>query len=203
MLACVDMSPPERSSPAPSGPTPDGQAAPSPAPDAETGPAPLTHLDAQGRARIVQVDAKPETARTARASARVLMKASTLDRIVSGSLPKGDVLQDARIAAIQATKRTAELIPLCHPLRITGVQVDFTAEPNPADADADAGLGALQIRVEVRAFDRTGVEMEALTAATIAGLTIYDMCKAIDRGMRLSDVQLDEKQGGRSGMWKR
>ncbi|MFO0578148.1 MAG: cyclic pyranopterin monophosphate synthase MoaC [Polyangia bacterium] len=163
--------------------------------------APLTHLDAEGRARMVQVDAKPETARTARASARVIMQAGTLDRIVAGSLPKGDVLQVARIAAIQATKRTAELIPLCHPLRITGVQVDFAAVPNPADADD--GLGALQIRVEVRAFDRTGVEMEALTAATIAGLTIYDMCKAIDRGMRLSDVQLDEKQGGKSGHWHR
>jgi cyclic pyranopterin phosphate synthase len=148
---------------------------------------------------MVQVDQKPETARTARASARVIMKASTLDRILAGSLPKGDVLQVARIAAIQATKRTAELIPLCHPLRVTGVRVDFAAEPAAPGADPRA----LQIFVEVRAFDRTGVEMEALTAATIAGLTVYDMCKAVDRGMRLSDVQLDEKQGGKSGHWRR
>ena len=167
----------------------------------------LTHLDEQGRARMVQVDEKAETTRTARASARLVMQAQTLARILSGDIPKGDVLAVARIAAIQATKRTADLIPLCHPLRITGVRVDLQAEP-PETSEAPGasepeGTRTLRILAEVRAFDRTGVEMEALTAATIAGLTVYDMCKAIDRSMRLTDVQLDEKQGGRSGMWKR
>lgn len=171
-------------------------------------PAPsLTHLDEQGRARMVQVDEKAETARTARASARLIMQAQTLARILAGDIKKGDVLAVARIAAIQATKRTAELIPLCHPLRITGVRVDLEAEPTDAPGATGAndpeGTRALRILVEVRAFDRTGVEMEALTAASIAGLTVYDMCKAIDRSMRLTDVQLDEKQGGRSGTWKR
>lgn len=161
----------------------------------------LTHLDEQGRARMVQVDEKAETARTARASARLVMQEQTLTRILSGDVKKGDVLAVARVAAIQATKRTADLIPLCHPLRLTGVRVDIEAEP-PGPNDPE-GTRALRILVEVRAFDRTGVEMEALTAASICGLTVYDMCKAIDRSMRLTDVQLDEKQGGRSGTWKR
>jgi cyclic pyranopterin phosphate synthase len=166
-----------------------------------TPPPALTHLDEQGRARMVQVDEKAETARTARASARLIMQEQTLARILAGDIKKGDVLAVARIAAIQATKRTADLIPLCHPLRITGVRVDIEAEP-PGASDPE-GTRALRILVEVRAFDRTGVEMEALTAASIGGLVVYDMCKAIDRSMRLTDVQLDEKQGGRSGAWKR
>ncbi len=144
---------------------------------------------------MVSVSEKPETLRTARASGRVFMRKSTLDQIMAGSLPKGDVIQVARIAAISAVKRTADLIPLCHPLRITSVKVELTQEP-AAEGSEDA---ALAISATVSAMDRTGVEMEALTAVSVAGLTIYDMCKAVDRGMRIADIQLDEKLGGRSG----
>ncbi len=144
---------------------------------------------------MVSVSEKPETLRTARASGRVFMQKGTLDKIMAGALPKGDVIQVARIAAISAVKRTADLIPLCHPLRITSVKVELSPEEAPADA-TEAALG---ISATVSAMDRTGVEMEALTAVSVAGLTIYDMCKAIDRGMRISDIQLDEKLGGRSG----
>jgi cyclic pyranopterin phosphate synthase len=165
----------------------------------------LTHLDEQGRAHMVSVGHKPETARSARASGRVQMAASTLARITTTDpaqgMSKGDVLQVARLAAIQAVKRTADLIPLCHPLRITGVQVDFVV-PSAAPGSA-ATLREIEIIVEVRAFDRTGVEMEALTAVSIAALTIYDMCKAVDRAMCISAIQLDEKAGGRSGTWQR
>lgn len=157
---------------------------------------------------MVPVGHKPETARCARASGRVLLSAGTLARITSGdptqALPKGDVLQVARLAAIQAVKRTADLIPLCHPLRITGVRVDF-ASPPPAAVSSELGTDqrAIDIRVEVRAFDRTGVEMEALTAVSVAALTIYDMCKAVDRGMCITAIQLEEKSGGRTGSWQR
>jgi cyclic pyranopterin phosphate synthase len=165
----------------------------------------LTHLDEQGRAHMVAVGHKPETERRARATGRVLMAPSTLARVTSSdpalALPKGDVLQVARLAAIQAVKRTADLIPLCHPLRITGVRVDFACPPPPPGAED--GPRAIEITVEVRAFDRTGVEMEALTAVAVAGLTIYDMCKAVDRAMCITAVQLEEKQGGRSGHWQR
>jgi cyclic pyranopterin phosphate synthase len=152
---------------------------------------------------MVSVGHKPETERRARASGRVTMAASTLARITTSdparALPKGDVLQVARLAGIQAVKRTADLIPLCHPLRITGVSIEFGFPP----PDPDATVCEIEILAEVRAFDRTGVEMEALTAVTVAALTIYDMCKAVDRGMCISGVQLDEKTGGRSGIWQR
>lgn len=166
-------------------------------------PARLSHLDEEGKARMVNVGAKPETARTARATGRVAMAEATLARLISGGLPKaqgaGEALAVARIAAIQAVKQTATLIPLCHPLRITGVDVQFAQTP-PASEQAAAFL---DIAVTVSAFDRTGVEMEALTVVSVAALTIYDLAKAIDRGMQITQVQLDEKRGGRSGVWQR
>jgi cyclic pyranopterin monophosphate synthase len=155
----------------------------------------LTHFDDEGRAHMVDVGAKPETARVAVASGVVLMEAATLERIRAGTLEKGDVLGIARVAAIQGLKRTSELIPLCHPVRVTGVDVDLT----PSDEKSPR----VEIRVTVRAHDRTGVEMEALTAVAICGLTIYDMCKAIDRGMSIGPIRLDSKQGGKSGPWTR
>ena len=154
----------------------------------------LTHFDAAGTARMVNVGEKAETDREAVASGAVEMAPATLARIEAGSIGKGDVLGIARVAAIQGLKRTAELIPLCHPLRVTGVDVDFTLDP---------AAHRVNIRATVRAHDRTGVEMEALTAVTVAALTIYDMCKAIDRGMRIVDVQLESKRGGKSGDWSR
>jgi cyclic pyranopterin phosphate synthase len=155
----------------------------------------LTHFDDEGRAHMVDVGAKAETARIAVASGAVLMEAATLERIRAGTLEKGDVLGVARVAAIQGLKRTSELIPLCHPIRVTGVDVIF----NPTDE----GQPRVEIQVTVRAHDRTGVEMEALTAVALAGLTIYDMCKSMDRGMSIGPIQLQEKQGGKSGVWKR
>jgi len=154
----------------------------------------LTHFDSDGAARMVGVGGKEETLRTARARARISMRAETMSVIQSGTAKKGDVLGVARIAGIQAAKRTADLIPLCHPLRLTAVDITFL----PAD-----GGPAIEIEATVRAFDRTGVEMEAMTAASIAGLTIYDMCKAIDRSMTVERVQLLEKTGGQKGAWKR
>jgi cyclic pyranopterin phosphate synthase len=154
----------------------------------------LTHFDAAGAARMVDVGAKAETAREAVASGAVEMSAETARRVAAGSVGKGDVLGVARLAAIQGLKRTAELIPLCHPLRITGVDMELTV---------DEARARVTIRATVRAYDRTGVEMEALTAVTVAALTVYDMCKAIDRGMRIVDVQLDRKSGGKSGTWTR
>src|SRR5262245_11739323 len=154
----------------------------------------LSHLDRRGRARMVEVGEKPETAREAVASGVVRMQAATLRAILSGGVPKGDVLAVARVAAIQGLKRTPELIPLCHPVRVTGVEVDLVP---------DAPRAQVCIRVRVRAHDRTGVEMEALTAVAIAALTVYDMCKAIDRGMQIADIQLEEKRGGKSGVWQR
>jgi cyclic pyranopterin monophosphate synthase len=152
----------------------------------------LTHFDGEGRAQMVEVGSKPETARVAVASGRVLMKPATARLIAAGGVGKGDVLGVARLAGIQGMKRTAELIPLCHPLRITGVELELTVES-----------GSVRIVATVRAFDRTGVEMEALTAVSVAALTIYDMCKAVDRGMRITELQLDEKSGGKSGLWSR
>jgi cyclic pyranopterin phosphate synthase len=156
----------------------------------------LTHFDDAGAARMVEVGAKPESDRAAIAAGTVEMESATLAAIRAGTVEKGDVLGVARLAAIQGVKRTAELIPLCHPLRVTGVDVAF-------DARDDGGRPRVEVRATVRAHDRTGVEMEALTAVTIAGLTIYDMCKAIDRAMRLTDVRLLEKRGGKSGHWTR
>lgn len=141
---------------------------------------------------MVEVARKPETFRRAVASARVLMEPETARLIASERVAKGDVLGIARLAGIQAVKRTGELIPLCHPLRISGVDVELQVH--------DASV---TIRAEVRAVDRTGVEMEALTAVAVAGLTVYDMCKAIDRAMYVSDVCLELKSGGKSGDWRR
>jgi cyclic pyranopterin phosphate synthase len=155
----------------------------------------LTHLDDRGRAHMVDVGGKAETERVAIASATVEMERATLDAIGAGILAKGDALAVARVAAIAGLKRTSELIPLCHPVRVTGVDVALELKTD--------GTPRVEIHAEVHAFDRTGVEMEALTAVSIAALTIYDMCKAIDRKMRITDVQLLEKRGGRSGHWKR
>jgi cyclic pyranopterin phosphate synthase len=152
----------------------------------------LTHFDDAGAARMVDVGDKPESMRVAIASGVVLMEIETANAVRSGTIGKGDVLGVARIAAVQAAKRTSDIIPLCHPLRLTGVDVDLRVANN-----------AVYIMATVRAFDRSGVEMEALAAVTAAALTVYDMCKAIDRGMVISDVRLDEKRGGKSGTWQR
>ncbi len=152
----------------------------------------LTHFDADGAAHMVEVGAKPETARMAIASGRIDMAADTATAIRAGTIGKGDVLGVARLAGIQAAKRTAELIPLCHPLRLTGVELAF-----------DVGETSVAITATVNAIDRSGVEMEALTAIATAALTIYDMCKAIDRGMVIAAIRLDEKRGGKSGTWTR
>jgi cyclic pyranopterin phosphate synthase len=155
----------------------------------------LTHFDDDGAARMVDVGAKPETDREATARGAVEMAPATLAAIRAGSVEKGDVLGVARLAAIQGLKRTAELIPLCHPLRITGVDVAL----EPTD---EGGRPRVELRATVRAHDRTGVEMEALTAVAVAALAIYDMCKAIDRHMRIVDVRLVEKKGGKSGHFR-
>jgi cyclic pyranopterin phosphate synthase len=154
----------------------------------------LSHFDDGGAARMVDVGAKAETARVAVASGSVEMRPETLALVEAGKIGKGDVLGTARLAAIQGIKRTSELIPLCHPVRVVGCDVELTVVKR---------VSAVLIRATVRAFDRTGVEMEALTAVTVAALTIYDMCKAVDRGMRIVDVQLEAKSGGKSGDWKR
>ena len=148
----------------------------------------LTHFDATGKAHMVDVAEKDVTKRVARAAGRIVMQPATIELIRAGSAAKGDVLGVARVAAIQAAKRTAELIPLAHPLPLTRVAVEFTLED-----------GAIGIAVTAETLDRTGVEMEALTAASVGLLTVYDMCKAVDRGMRIESLRLVEKSGGRSG----
>ena len=153
-------------------------------------PQTLTHFDAGGRAHMVDVGDKPATRRIAIAGGAIRMQSATLARIREGSADKGDVLGVARIAAIQAAKRTAELIPLCHPLPLTRVSADF---------EIDEEGNRVRCRVRAECTGPTGVEMEALTAVSVALLTIYDMCKAIDRGMVIEDVRLLEKSGGRSG----
>jgi cyclic pyranopterin phosphate synthase len=150
----------------------------------------LTHFDGQGAAHMVDVGAKAETRRVARATGKIRMRPETLALIQAGAAAKGDVLGVARIAAIQAAKRTADLIPLAHPLALTRVAAEFTAD------DRDPGI-ALSVTVET--VGRTGVEMEALTAVTVGLLTVYDMCKAVDRGMQLESIRLVEKTGGKSG----
>jgi cyclic pyranopterin phosphate synthase len=152
----------------------------------------LTHFDAQGRAHMVDVGGKPETRRIARASGSIRMQPATLAAIVDGSAKKGDVLGVARIAAIQAAKRTSDLIPLCHPLPLTHVQVEFAI---------DAATNAVHCTVQAETLGRTGVEMEALTAVQVGLLTVYDMVKAIDRGMVMGDIRVLEKHGGKSGSW--
>jgi cyclic pyranopterin phosphate synthase len=153
---------------------------------------PLTHFDAAGQAHMVDVGAKTETARLARAGGRIRMQPATFELIRSGSSKKGDVLGVARIAAIQAAKRTADLIPLCHPIPLTRVAVEFELD----ETDSSVACTAT-----AETFGRTGVEMEALTAAAAALLTVYDMCKAVDRGMVIESVRLLEKSGGKSGHW--
>jgi cyclic pyranopterin phosphate synthase len=150
----------------------------------------FTHFDAAGQARMVDVGGKEVTRRLARAGGRIAMRPETLELIRDGTAGKGDVLGVARVAAIQAAKRTAELIPLAHPLPLTSIAVEFAI---------DESASAVTIEVVAETLDRTGVEMEALTAAAIGLLTIYDMCKAVDRGMRIESVRLLEKSGGKSG----
>ncbi len=152
----------------------------------------LTHFDAAGRAQMVDIGDKAETRRRARAQAMVRAAPETLALIERGSAEKGDVLGIARLAGIMAAKKTAELIPLCHPLPLTRVSVDFTV---------DRVAGTVRIDVTAQTRGRTGVEMEALTAASVAALTIYDMCKAVDRGMVIETIRLLEKSGGKSGDW--
>jgi len=163
---------------APASPTPPGS--------------PLTHFDAQGQAHMVDVSAKSETHRIARASGTIRMLPATLALIKGGQAKKGDVIGVARIAAIQAAKRTPELIPLCHPLPITRVAVDF---------EIDAATSSVRCTAQVETLGRTGVEMEALTAVQIGLLTVYDMCKAADRGMVMGEIRVLEKHGGKSGDW--
>jgi cyclic pyranopterin phosphate synthase len=154
----------------------------------------LTHLDAKGRASMVDVSEKPSTARHACAACSVFMKKETLRLIADNAVAKGNVLETARLSGIMAAKKTGDLIPLCHPLSLSSVAVDFRTVTSQ---------GRIDIRAEAKCTGPTGVEMEALTAASVAALTIYDMCKAVDRGMTISDIRLLEKGGGRSGTWKR
>lgn len=152
----------------------------------------ITHLDDEGRARMVDVGAKAESLRIARASGKISMNLSTLEAITAGKITKGDVLAVAQVAAVTAVKQTAVLIPMCHPLRISGVSVKFTQ---------DIDLPGIRVEVEVKAIDRTGVEMEAMTGTAVALLTIYDMCKALQRDMIVGDILLEYKAGGKSGEW--
>jgi cyclic pyranopterin phosphate synthase len=153
----------------------------------------LTHVDERGAARMVDVSAKDVTVRTAEASGRVLVSPSVVALLRGGGgLPKGDVLAVARVAGIQGAKRTPDLVPLCHPLALHGVEVDLAVADD-----------AVEIRARVRTADRTGVEMEALTAVSVAALTVVDMVKAVDKGAVITDVRLDRKTGGRSGSWER
>lgn len=154
----------------------------------------LTHIDDQGRVRMVDVTAKPPTDRKALAQAVVTMSKETFELIRDSKVKKGNVLETARIAGVMAAKKTADLIPMCHPLNLTHAQVDFFPDPS---------ANAIRIEASARILDQTGVEMEALTAASVAALTIYDMCKAYDRGMTITDLQLLEKSGGKSGAWRR
>ena len=156
---------------------------------------PLTHLDEHGRARMVDVGHKDDTQREAVARGRILMKPETLALIQAGGIAKGDVLAVAQVAGIMAAKRTHELIPMCHPLLLTHVSLNF--EPHPADSLER--LATIDISATVRTTGKTGVEMEALTAVSVAGLTIYDMCKAVDRAMQIDAVRLAKKSGGKSG----
>ena len=152
----------------------------------------LTHFDSQGQAHMVDIGSKAETERVAIATGNICMLASTLQLILKGDAKKGDVLVIARIAAIQASKRTSDLIPLCHPISLTKVGVEF---------EIDERTNTIHCTVTAKCTGKTGVEMEALTATSVALLTIYDMCKAVDRGMVMGDIKLLEKQGGKSGHW--
>jgi cyclic pyranopterin phosphate synthase len=153
----------------------------------------LTHFDAEGKAAMVDVSAKAETERAATARGSVVMQPATLALIAAGEMKKGDVLAVARLAGIMAAKRTAELIPLCHPLALASITVDLSI---------DRERNAVDIEASCKLVGRTGVEMEALTAVSVAALTVYDMCKAIDRGMTISDIRLTRKSGGKSGSYE-
>ncbi|MET7390640.1 cyclic pyranopterin monophosphate synthase MoaC [Streptomyces sp. NPDC005529] len=153
----------------------------------------LTHLDEHGAAHMVDVSAKNITVREARASGAVVMSPATLDLIIRGAAAKGDVLAAARLAGIMAAKRTGDLIPLCHPLGVEAVSVDLHSD----------APDRLRITARAKTSARTGIEMEALTAVAVAGLTVIDMCKAVDRAMEITDIRLEEKSGGRSGHWHR
>jgi cyclic pyranopterin monophosphate synthase len=153
----------------------------------------LTHFDREGRAVMVDVSGKEETARIAIAAGSVRMQKATLERIMTGGIAKGDVLSVARLAGIMGAKRTAELIPLCHPVALSAVTVDLACDP---------ARNAVDITATCKLAGRTGVEMEALTAVAVAALTIYDMCKAIDRGMSVSEIKLLKKSGGKSGTYE-
>ncbi|MDP2760465.1 MAG: cyclic pyranopterin monophosphate synthase MoaC [Sideroxyarcus sp.] len=159
----------------------------------------LPHFSRSGRARMVEVSNKPGTARVAIASGILRMQPATLERIRAGKIGKGDVLAVADVGAVMAAKRTPDIIPMCHPVMLTGVEVAFS---EIAEADAQGCVG-VRVVASASCVGQTGVEMEALCAANVALLTIYDMCKAIDRGMRIECVQLDEKRGGKSGVWQR
>ena len=154
----------------------------------------LTHLDEAGHARMVDVSDKAETSRMARATATVQLTQATMDLLIEGNLKKGDALGVARVAGIMGAKKTSELIPLCHPLPITKVTIDL---------DSDQARNQVLIAATVKTKGQTGVEMEALTAVATAALTLYDMLKAVDKGIVITAIQLDEKQGGKSGLWKR
>jgi cyclic pyranopterin monophosphate synthase len=154
----------------------------------------FTHLDEKGQMHMVDVGSKPETVRRATAGCRIVVGPKVYPLLLAGALPKGDVWAAARLAGIMAAKNTSQLIPLCHPLPLTGIDLEFIPEP---------GDWAVAIRAQVSTCARTGVEMEALTAATVAALTIYDMCKAVDRGLMITEVMLLEKSGGASGEYQR
>jgi len=153
----------------------------------------LTHFDREGRALMVDVSGKEETARVAVAGGSIIMQKATLDLIMAGGVRKGDVLSVARLAGIMAAKRTADLIPLCHPIALSAVTVDLTCDP---------ARNAVDITATCKVAGRTGVEMEALTAVAVAALTVYDMCKAVDRGMTIADIRLIKKSGGKSGTYE-
>ena len=153
----------------------------------------FSHLDADGKAVMVDVSGKPPTERTASAKGSIFMTSATLGKIVEGGVKKGDVLSVARLAGIMGAKRTADLIPLCHPLALDAIDVELRCDP---------GRSAVDIVATCRLTGRTGVEMEALTAVAVTALTVYDMCKAVDRGMRIGDIRLTHKSGGRSGTFE-
>jgi cyclic pyranopterin phosphate synthase len=153
----------------------------------------LSHIDDAGRARMVDVTAKDETVRVAVAKGRVVMRPETLRLLLRGEIAKGNVLTTAQVAGLQAAKKTSELIPMCHPLLLTGIEVDLVP---------DEAASAVEITATVRTTGKTGVEMEALTAVAVAALTVYDMCKAVDKGMQVEAVRLVSKTGGKSGDWQ-
>lgn len=160
----------------------------------------LTHIDEKGDVRMVDVSQKADTERIAIAEGFISMNPATLDLIVEGKAAKGDVLACARVAGIMATKRTSDLIPMCHPLNITKAKVECSPVPEGRREDGKVGI---HVQVTCGVTGKTGIEMEALTGASVACLTIYDMCKAVDRGMEIQDVRLLLKEGGKSGLWKR